>query len=376
MEEGGEALEHEGGEEPDGGALEGGEGDDGFVVVFPGGLGGEHAVESGKKGEEGEDLDDEGGEFCAGEIGGGFGGAILIADLGDEVFEGFFHAGRSDGDGLGEGGLEALNEFFDEGVFVNGGGGGLGRFGRCRGVGDGGLSDEGGFVSDGTGGSGGGGKHLGGGIGAVAGGGDGDGGGGLIFSFAGNDASGVGEGFDDEIGGDFEAGGIGVGGFAVGIAQENGACAGGGAGGDVARLIADRPALREVEAEIGGGLFEHAGLGLAPIVIDFVFDDGGLGVVGAVVGGVDVGAGVFAELAAHFLVDGFDGVFIEHAAGDAGLVGDDDEAVAQRADGGEGGGGAGEEFYFGGIAEVAIIVDDGVVAVEKYGTFGHEERVL
>jgi len=159
----------------------------------------------------------------------------------------------------------------------------------------------------------------------------------------------------------------------IGIAQENGARAGGGAGGDVARLVADGPALGEIEAKVGGGLFEHAGLGLAPVVIELVFGDGGFGVIGAVVGGVDMGAGLIAELPAHFLVDGLDGVFVEHAAGDAGLVGDDDEAVVECADGGEGGGGAGEEFDLGGVAEVTIIVDDGVVAVEEYGAFGHEE---
>ena len=192
----------------------------------------------------------------------------------------------------------------------------------------------------------------------------------------GDDAGGVGEGFDDEVGADVEGVGVVSGSGVIGVAEEDGAGAGGSAGGDVAGHVADGPGLGEVEGEVGGGLEEHAGFGFSPVVVGFVFGDDGFGVVGAVVGGIDVGAGLVAELFAHFLIDGFDGGFVEHAAGDAGLVGDDDEAVAEAAEGGEGGGGAGEEFDLGGIAEVTIVVDEGVVAVEKDGAFGHGEEFL
>ena len=139
--------------------------------------------------------------------------------------------------------------------------------------------------------------------------------------------------------------------------------------------VADHPGEVEVKVEIGGGLEEHAGLGFTPVVVGAEFGDGGFGMVGAIVGRIYICTGFFLELAADFIVDGFDVGFGEHAAGDAGLVGDDDEAVAERTESGECGGGTGEEADFCRVTEVPIVVDEGVVAIEEYRTLGHERGV-
>ena len=67
-----------------------------------------------------------------------------------------------------------------------------------------------------------------------------------------------------------------------GLAQ---ACSVGG--GDVGAAVANQDGLGEIEVEVSGGAEEHAGAGLAVFVLAFVEADAVLGVVGAVVDGVE-----------------------------------------------------------------------------------------
>src|SRR5712692_12016323 len=103
-------------------------------------------------------------------------------------------------------------------------------------------------------------------------------------------------------------------------------------GGDVAVAVADRPGTRQIERQIGGGLQDHAGAGLAPGVLTAVGADPRGGMVGAVIGCGDRHA-LPRELAAHPIHErGVVGLAIKTAA-DARLVGGDDDRKAARREG-------------------------------------------
>ena len=111
--------------------------------------------------------------------------------------------------------------------------------------------------------------------------------------------------------------------------QEGLAETGGVGGGDVGAAVADQDGLGEVEGEISGGAKEHAGAGFAVFVFALVFANAMLGMEGAVVDGVQ-GDAVAGKLGAHPLHQGFEVCGSVEAAGDSGLIGDDDQLVAER----------------------------------------------
>lgn len=151
--------------------------------------------------------------------------------------------------------------------------------------------------------------------------------------------------------------------LAVLVVEEDGAAASGVAGVDVAPAVADDEAGGEVDLMAGGACEHESGLGFAAGAIVFV----------VVIADDEIVEG---EGGAEEIVNLFDGGLGLAAAGDVGLVGDDDEEEAGGAETVEGFGGAGEDLHFGsgGGRVGAAIADDGAVedavAIEEYG-FGH-----
>ena len=95
--------------------------------------------------------------------------------------------------------------------------------------------------------------------------------------------------------------------------------AGGGRGRDVARFVADQRRGRQVESEIGGGLQDHAGAGLAPGMVEPVGAEPELRVIRAVIDPGDrrpLGGEARAHPPGQFL----ERRLVEQPAADAGLV--------------------------------------------------------
>jgi len=146
---------------------------------------------------------------------------------------------------------------------------------------------------------------------------------------------------------------------------------GGVGGGYVGAAVAYEDGLAEVEGEIAGGAEEHSGAGFAVFVVAAVLAEA-FGVVGTVVDGVQ-GDALARQLGAHEVHEVVEVLLGVEAAGYAGLVGDDDQFVAERL------GGAAEwddALYpanVGGEVEVAGFLVDYAVAVEEEGSvFGRE----
>lgn len=139
--------------------------------------------------------------------------------------------------------------------------------------------------------------------------------------------------------------------------DENGAGAGTAAAFDIGALIADEPGAGEIDIEIGGGLEDHAGGGLAA-------ERWGIGKVGTEIGGVDQAG---AQLAEELGLDGVILGFGKEAAGNAALVGDDEEAEAGGFEFSKGLGDTGIEFDLGGIAAIVDVFHEGAVAIEEDG---------
>jgi len=111
--------------------------------------------------------------------------------------------------------------------------------------------------------------------------------------------------------------------------QEGLAETGGVGGGDVGAAVADEDGLTEVDIQFTDGAAQHPGAGLAVFVLARPFADAVFGVVGAVVDGVE-GDAFALEFGAHPLHQGFEVCGSVEAAGDSGLIGDDDQLVAER----------------------------------------------
>lgn len=194
------------------------------------------------------------------------------------------------------------------------------------------------------------------------------------------------DGFEDVVGGGGQVGdGAGLG----DVDGAGGVDAGGDRGVEVALLVADHPGVGEVEAEFVGGGEDHAGSGLAPGVMVGEPWVGAVGVVGRGVAGVDEGVGdwvwgsvvggVEGELGAEGVVARVDVGEGASGAGDAALVGDDDDGEAGALEPGEGFAGSGEGVDVVGVEEVAGgasgpggvgqvgVAADGVVPVEEDG---------
>jgi hypothetical protein len=169
----------------------------------------------------------------------------------------------------------------------------------------------------------------------------------------------VGFGFGEVVDGKVVAG---AGGWFGSGDQEGLAETGGVGGGDVGAAVADHDGLGEVDAQLADGAAQHAGARLAVFVLPPPLADAVFGVVGAVVDGVE--GDVFAqELLAHPLHQGFEVCGSVEAAGDSGLIGDDDQLVAERLRGAAEREDAVDEAHVGGLVEVADLVVDDSVAV-------------
>lgn len=138
----------------------------------------------------------------------------------------------------------------------------------------------------------------------------------------------------------------------------------------VAVTVADEVRLGAVDVEAGAGGVDEAGGGLAAAACLGVGGHGALGVVRAVVEGVEVGADVL-ELAAHPVVDVLDVALGVVAAGDAGLVRHEDGEVAAVVDVADGLFGAGDPDEVFGTVKVVDVDVEGAVAVEEDGLIFH-----
>lgn len=137
----------------------------------------------------------------------------------------------------------------------------------------------------------------------------------------------------------------------------------------VAVAVADEVGLGAVDVEAGAGGVDEAGGGLAAAAGFAVCGELCLGVMRAVVEGVEVGAG-FLELAVHPVVDASDIALGIVAAGDAGLVRHEDGEVAAVVDVADGFFGAGDPDEVFGAVQVVDVDIESAVTVEEYGPFG------
>ena len=138
----------------------------------------------------------------------------------------------------------------------------------------------------------------------------------------------------------------------------------------VAVAVADEVGLGAVDVEAGAGGVDAAGGGLAAAAGFAVCGKLCLGVMRAVVEGVEVGAG-FLELAVHPVVDAPDVALGVVAAGDTGLVRHEDGEVAAVVDIADGLLGSGDPDEVLGAMEVVDVDVECAVAVEEDGLSGN-----
>lgn len=130
--------------------------------------------------------------------------------------------------------------------------------------------------------------------------------------------------------------------------------------------VADEVGLRAVDVVAGAGGVDEAGGGLAAAACLGVGGHLALGVVRAVVEGVQVGAD-FLELAVHPVVDMLDVALGVVAAGDTGLVRHEDGEVAAVVDVADGLFGAGDPDEVFRTVKVVDVDVEGAVAVKEDG---------
>lgn len=138
----------------------------------------------------------------------------------------------------------------------------------------------------------------------------------------------------------------------------------------VAVAVADEAGLGAVDVEAGAGGVDEAGGGLAAAAGFAVCGKLCLGVMRAVVEGVEVGAD-FLELAVHPVVDAPDVALGVVAAGDAGLVRHEDGEVAAVIDMTDGLFGVGNPDEVFGTVKVVDVDVEGAVAVKEDGFIFH-----
>lgn len=134
----------------------------------------------------------------------------------------------------------------------------------------------------------------------------------------------------------------------------------------VAVAVADEVGLRAVDVEAGAGGVDEAGGGLAAAACLGVGGHLALGVVRAVVEGVEMGADLL-EFAVHPVVDVLDVALGVVAAGDAGLVRHEDGEVAAVVDVADGLFGAGDPDEVFRTVKVVDVDVEGAVAVKEDG---------
>lgn len=138
----------------------------------------------------------------------------------------------------------------------------------------------------------------------------------------------------------------------------------------VAVAVADEVGLGAVDVEAGAGGVDEAGGRLAAAACLGVGGHCALGVVRAVVKGVEVGAD-FLELAVHPVVDMLDVALGVVAAGDTGLIRHEDSEVAAVVDIADGLLGAGDPDEVFGAVQVVDVDVEGAVAVKEDGFIFH-----
>ena len=157
------------------------------------------------------------------------------------------------------------------------------------------------------------------------------------------------------------------------FADKYSAAAGRGPGLDISDAIAQHPGPFKVKIQLGGGLDNGPGLWLAALAILAVFFYHCLGMVEAIIFAVNKLAAAV-QLRVNGLRYPREGVFAEKTLGDAGLVGDDNQPVAQFLEFLQCSGHAGKDFHLGRrergvhnavLGEIDQFVDD-AVAAQKY----------
>ena len=132
----------------------------------------------------------------------------------------------------------------------------------------------------------------------------------------------------------------------------------------VARRVADQHAARRVEPPFCDQIQDHSRRRLAPVAGHAVARDGGVFVGGAEAYVIDGAARVTHGLG-HAGVQGGEGRLIVEAAGDAGLVGDDEDVPSGFGRGADCGDGAIDPLPAIMRADPAMVVIDGAVPVEE-----------
>ena len=149
--------------------------------------------------------------------------------------------------------------------------------------------------------------------------------------------------------------------------------------GHVARFVAEHHALCKIERELAGGAQKHPGLGLAAVAGLLVGADSLFRMMRAVVDPRDRNA-FLGETRLHPGGEPQEIVFAVVPPGDARLIGDDDDRVAEPGEFAAGLEDAGKPLEVFGLAHVTVIGVDHAVTVKKGGflhqasTFGWASR--
>jgi len=155
-------------------------------------------------------------------------------------------------------------------------------------------------------------------------------------------------------------------GFAIAGADEDGSGKGGVESSlDVDGFVTDEPGSGEVEVEFGGGIEDHAGVGFAEGVVGGE-GSGAVGVVRAGPEAIEPGS-VVLELEFDVGLDEVEVLPGVVAAGDAGLIGDDDGGDLALVEEADGMGGIGDEDGVLDGVEVAGFFDEDSIAVKEDG---------
>ena len=147
----------------------------------------------------------------------------------------------------------------------------------------------------------------------------------------------------------------------------------GTATGNVEPLIAHHHGFRWIEVHLQAGLLNHSWRGLAteallPVAIDLRF-----GKVGTVVIAVDAGASAL-QPAIDLTMDGVNEVLLDDSTPDGGLVRDHDRRESRPLDQSQGVDRPRKQCQRFEAIEVAALLDDGAVAIEKNRWSAHNRR--
>ncbi len=153
-------------------------------------------------------------------------------------------------------------------------------------------------------------------------------------------------------------------GFAIAGADEDGSGEGGIEGSlDIDGFVADEPGAGEIEVEFGSGIQNHAGIGFAEGVVGGE-ESGAVGVMRAGPEAVETGS-VVLELEFDVGLDEVEVLPGVVAAGDAGLIGDDDGGDMTPVEEADRMGGIGDKDGVLNCVEVAGFFDEDSIAVKE-----------